>query len=82
MRGGVEYSNANRMLCELVRLEVECEECGRVGVLGQDALKNATFAGTFSYGLLANKLTCSECPRQPRQWRRLQLRPIWRDTAH
>lgn len=80
MRGVVEYSSANRLLCELSRLEIECGDCGRTGVLDFKALQRATFGGTFSYGMLASKLFCSECPPRPRPWRRLALRPTWRES--
>jgi len=81
MRGGIEYADANRLLCELVSIQVSCEECGHDRSLGFGELSGANFAGAYNFGLLSERLKCSNCPPMPRPWRRLQLRPTWRTSS-
>lgn len=80
MRGSCEHIDENRMLSELVSLRVACEDCGRDRCLGFAELSRASFAGAYNFRLLRERLSCSECPSMPRQWRRLRLHPIWRFT--
>jgi hypothetical protein len=81
MRGSLEYADANRLLCELVSIQVTCEECGHDRSLGFEELSGATFAGAYNYRLLSERLKCSNCPPMPRPWRRLQLSPRWRGAS-
>lgn len=81
MRGVVEYSDANRMLCELSSVQVSCEECGRSTSLGFKELQSATFSGVYSFERLCERLRCKDCPPRPRPWRRLDIKPLWRGMA-
>lgn len=81
MRTGIDFADANRMLCELSSVRVTCEECGRSSSLGFPQLQAATSNGIYSYQRLCERLRCQECPPQPRQWRRLDIRPNWRGVA-
>lgn len=81
VQSGLSSADANRMLCELASVEVACETCGRESVLGFQQLQRATFSGVYSYSMLAERLKCSECPPTPRSWRKLELRPQWRNGA-
>lgn len=80
MRSGIEYADANRLLCELASLQVTCEECGRSNALGFRDLQSASFAGVHSYQRLCEKLRCRECPPAPQLWRRIKVAPVWRGT--
>lgn len=81
LRGAIGYADANRLLCELASVKVECEECGRASVLGFQELQSATFSGAYSYRMLCEKLRCSQCPPRPRRWRKLSIAPVWRGVV-
>jgi hypothetical protein len=80
--GGLGSVDAERMLCELVSIQVVCEECGHDRSLGFSELSGATFAGAYNYRLLSERLKCSGCPPMPRPWRRLRLNPTWRSPVN
>jgi hypothetical protein len=76
-----DHAEADRLLCELTGVEVECDDCGRKSFLGFTELQAATFAGVFSYSRLVERLRCRECPPMPRKWRRLSVCPHWRGSG-
>lgn len=68
----------DRLVVELARLEVTCDDCGRCRTLGPRELRLAAWRGAQTYSDLCRKIRCSDCPKQPARSRNLSLAPVWR----
>lgn len=69
----------DRLVVELARLGVTCDDCGRSRMLGPRELRLAAWKGAQTYADLCRKIRCSECPPQPARARNLTLVPVWRE---
>lgn len=67
-----------RLLGEIARIHVVCDDCGRSRMLGAGSLKLAQNLGVHTFSDLCRKIRCSECPRQPFEDRNLTISPTWR----
>lgn len=70
--------DARRLLGEVARIYVACDDCGHSRLIQPEALKKAQDLGVHTYRDLCSKLWCSACPRQEPEDRNLTIRPTWR----
>lgn len=71
------HEDADRLLVELTRVYVACDDCGRSKVMGVADLIGATQRGLHTFADLCHAFRCTECPPRPRGFRNLTVRPSW-----
>ena len=72
-----ENPDARRLVVELSRLYVACDDCGHSRTLDASGLRKASELGAHAYWQLCHKIRCGECPTTPPSHRNLTIRPTW-----
>ena len=73
----VSHPDAMRLVVELSRLYVACDDCGHSRVLRLSNLRAVSELGVHNYMQLCRKIRCSECPPRPLADRNLTFIPTW-----
>lgn len=74
---GLENPDANRLICELVRIYVACDDCGHYGEFKTRDLARQAEKGIATYRQLCSKFYCHACGHRSRDRRNLTIRPTW-----
>lgn len=80
-RPPVDHPDAMRLIVELSRLYVACDDCGHSRVLNLANLRQVATLGVHNYMQLCRKIRCSECPRVPLLDRNLTIIPTWLERS-
>jgi hypothetical protein len=78
VRQRMDRDDRKRLVSEMVCALVICDDCGHSRQLNSQAMRSATSLGVHTFEDLAQKVRCSECPRQPVHLRNITIKPTWR----
>lgn len=81
MRGQEINKDGGRLVVELSRVYVACDDCGHSRNLYLMNLRKASELGVHTYRDLCRKIRCGECPPMPVHARNLTIIPTWREDG-
>lgn len=73
----VSHPDAMRLVVELARVYVACDDCGHSRLLYRSNLRKVSEIGVANYMQLCRKIRCGECPKRPLMQRNLTIIPTW-----